>query len=902
MNTSYTGVIMKPMTGFKRLTVKYTLWFGVFAFFCIILFFIINGKSIYTIADGVYQQYPYFMYTGKWIRMLFSNLFIEHKFELPMWDMSIGMGSDSLITFSSVANPLADPMYWISAFIPYKYAEYTFDAIVILKMYASGLAFSYFCHTRKLPSPNIVAGAMVYVFSSVMYIGLTQASIINVFYLFPLLMAGVDRLWEGKGFKLYTLILALTVVNSYYFTYMMGLMVLMYCIIRFICTTPRQDSLPRLLGRFVLFTVIGLGIGIGLQLPAMINLSGLDRLSVKWDTVIFSFDVLKAYILYSFSITNIAHEGFWGVSPVALIALVLLFSEKKKDTLLKALFIVYTLSLFFPIIGSVFNGFTFPTGRFVFGYIFLVAFITASKYGNIFSLKKNTRLILVGASVLYLLITALLSDINGVISGVSCLIMTGMLSVISEMSGKENKKHTALMITVLITCVLLSYAHIQNYLIGTEMEFGKSYDYLLNSNGLDLFNDDEREALKNTRFDFLPYYIDDVPLNSSMLLDINSYDFYNSNYNNDVDRYYDKLAVNINSIGYMVNGIRGRNFLELMNGTSFVSVENKHDYTLLPPYSYEYVRSDEDYSVYRSASGTSMIWFYDDAVSSSSISNADPIDIEEIMMNYCVLDEVTSTSSLPPQHTDVDYEISLSDGIEQTGANTFSAHTGDSITLSFDSVSDSEISVYLDGIDADRYFVVSAVLESDGEPCVIDTIEGQTSINNMYYHNKDTFLINYGFVSQPVDSVRLVFLEGNYTLNDLRIYTRSADQLDAAMNAFYGHADMNNVTYELDGNHIHINADADQDNYLYLAVPYSDGWRAEVDGEQTDILKANIGFMAIPLTQGEHTVEFTYRTPYLITGLCISLFFFVVFLFLPDKLILLLGFRENSVVIKWYNG
>ena len=240
----------------------------------------------------------------------------------------------------------------------------------------------------------------------------------------------------------------------------------------------------------------------------------------------------------------------------------------------------------------------------------------------------------------------------------------------------------------------------------------------------------------------------------------------------------------------------------------------------------------------------------------------------------------------------------MSDGIEQTGANTFSAHTGDSITLSFDSVSDSEISVYLDGIDADRYFVVSAVLESDGEPCVIDTLEGQTSINNMYYHNKDTFLINYGFVSQPVDSVRLVFLEGNYTLNDIRIYTRSADQLDAAVNAFYDHADMNNVTYELDGNHIHITANADQDNYLYLAVPYSEGWRAEVDGEQTDIIKANIGFMAIPVTQGEHTVEFTYRTPYLITGLCISLFLFVVFLFLPDKLILLLGFRENSVVIK----
>lgn len=869
----------KNLTGFGDTFRKYTAWFGVFAFFCIILFYIINSKSMYTIADGVYQQYPYFMYTGKWIRMLFSNIFVNHTFELPMWDMTIGMGSDSLLTFSSVANPLADPMYWISALIPYKFAEYVFNAIVILKLYASGLSFSYFCHTRKMPSRSIVVGAMVYVFSSVMYIGLTQASIINVFYLFPLLMVGIDRLWEGKGFKLYTLMLALIVVNSYYFTYMMGLLVLLYCVIRFFCTTQRKASvLLPLLGRFALFTVIGLGIGIGLQLPAMINLSGLDRLSVKWETVIFSFDVLKAYFLYAFSLTNIAHEGFWGVSPVVLIALVLLFSEKKKDVLLKVLFILYTLSLFFPIVGSVFNGFTFPTGRFVFGYIFLVAYIVTAKVENIFSLKKNTLMALVGVSLLYLVITALFSDINGVISGVSCLIMTGSLLVISGDSVKENKKHPALMITVLVTCVLLSYAHIQNYLIGTEIDFGISCDYLLNSNGLNLINDDERETLETTRFDFLPYYIDDVPLNSSMLLGINSYDFYNSNYNNNVDKYYDRLGVNINSIGYMVSGIRGRDYLELMNGTSFVSVENKRDYTLLPPYSYEFVRSNDDYSIYRSTSDASMIYFYDDAVSDSVIADADPIDIEEIMMNYCVMSNSDSAPALTAQHTDVDYEITDTSGIEFTGENTFTAHTGDYMTLTFDDIENSEISIYIEGIDADRYYVVSAVLQSDGDPCVIDTIEGQTNVNNMYYHWKNTFMINYGFVEQSVNSIRLFFLEGNYTLNDIKIYSRNTEQLDATINAFEDHADVQNITYTLDGNRVHVTANADSDKYLYFAIPYSAGWTVTVDGGEVDIEKANIGFMAIPIVEGEHSIELSYRTPYLTEGLCITTFFTAAFI------------------------
>ena len=862
----------KIVSSFKDTFRKYTLWFSVFAFFCVIIFYIINGKSFYTIADGIYQQYPYFMYTGKWLRMLFSNIFVNHTFELPMWDMTIGMGSDATLTFSSVANPLADPMYWISVFIPYNIAEYVFDAIVILKFYASGLAFAYFCHTRKMPAINITAGAMVYVFSSVMYIGLTQASILNVFYLFPLLMVGVDRLWEGKGFKLYVIVLALTVVNSYYFTYMMGLLVLFYCVIRFFCDTSKSiSSLLRLLGRFVPYTLIGLGIGIGLQLPAMINLSGLDRLTLKWDTVIFAPGVLRAYILYAFSITNIAHEGFWGVSPIALIALVLLFSEKKNNLLTKVLFIVYTLSLFFPIMGSMFNGFTFPTGRYVFGYVFLVAYIVALKFGEALSLSKNKLFILIGVSTLYLLITAVFSDINGVISGVSCLLMVIAVFFISKLSLNENKKHLGLMISILITCVLLSYAHIQNYLIGTEKEFGTGYDYLLRSNGLDLLNDEEMGTLDNTRFDFLPYYIDDVPLNSSMLLDINGYDFYNSNYNNNIDKYYDRLGININSIGYMINGIRGRNFLELMNGTSFVSVEGKRDYTLLPPYSYEFVRANDDYAVYQSASDASMVYFYDETISSSVIDDADPIDIEEIMMNYLVLDSSNNTSSCDAQHTAVDYEITDISGIEQTGDNTFTAQTGGYITLSFDTIENSEISLYLDGIDSNIFYVVAAVLESDGDTCVVDTIEGQANVNNMYYHGKNTFLVNYGFVEQPVNSIRLVFLEGNYTINDISIYSRSPEQLDSTVDAFLDHADISNVSYTLDGNHVHITANANTDKYLYFAIPYSEGWTAIVDGEEVNIEKANIGFMAIPISAGEHQVELTYRTPYIIEGMCITL-------------------------------
>ena len=84
-----------------------------------------------------------------------------------------------------------------------------------------------------------------------------------------------------------------------------------------------------------------------------------------------------------------------------------------------------------------------------------------------------------------------------------------------------------LMVLMLISCIILGYAHFQLYLLSAEMEFGSCYDYLLNSNGVLSMTDSERADLADNRFDYVPFVIDDVPLNSSMLLDVNGYDFYN---------------------------------------------------------------------------------------------------------------------------------------------------------------------------------------------------------------------------------------------------------------------------------------------------------------------------------------------------------------------------------------
>lgn len=62
-----------------------------------------------------------------------------------------------------------------------------------------------------------------------------------------------------------------------------------------------------------------------------------------------------------------------------------------------------------------------------------------------------------------------------------------------------------------------------------------------------------------------------------------------------------------------------------------------------------------------------------------------------------------------------------------------------------------------------------------------------------------------------------------------------------------------------------------EDNLLFFSVPYDNGWSAYVNGEQADIEKVNIGFMAIRV-KGHSTnrIVFRYRTPMLHEGMILS--------------------------------
>ena len=65
---------------------------------------------------------------------------------------------------------------------------------------------------------------------------------------------------------------------------------------------------------------------------------------------------------------------------------------------------------------------------------------------------------------------------------------------------------------------------------------------------------------------------------------------------------------------------------------------------------------------------------------------------------------------------------------------------------------------------------------------------------------------------------------------------------------------------QFEGDRIKLNADIrETEEYLFASVPYDERWKAYIDGNPVKIIKANLTFMAVPITQGKHTVEWVYK-------------------------------------------
>lgn len=849
---------------------RYTLYFSVFAFFCLIIFVLINGSSLFDNADGLWQQYTYFISSGRILRNFFIRLFHDHVFEYPMWDMTIGMGSDMHIVFNPFSSPL---ICIISAFVPLRYSEYVFDLIIIFRLYLSGVAFIAFANEKGYRDMNAVAGAMVYVFSATTFVIFKQMGFSIVFIMFPLILLGADRIWNKKKALLYFIAVAYSTVASFYFTYMMIILLLIYCIIRFFCEPERKISrFFALLGRFSFFTVLSVFTGIGPVLPSLINLSKLSRLSQKFEIRILDLEIVRKFFSYCFTCISPGGDALFGVSSFVVVAAVCLFVSKKKSGTLKWCSALCLLSLAFPYVGSVLNGFNMVSYRYIFALILCLAFTVTVSFDQIQLFKGKVWYLSIGAAVIYTVICMIFIDAYAAVSGFSLLLSVLLAGIINLLKNLRKEMRETLYVTViLVSCILIGYTSI-NICIGHLLPRGSLYEDLYVNGGMSTrisVND------KNYRTDTInPDFAGNI-MNSSMAAAINGFDFYHSNQNQHIADYYSSLAVLGNPMGFSHTGFRGRCYAEIMNTCRYIVRYDGDRKCIRAPYSYEYVSTSGNYSLYKAGRGVSLAYFYDDVMPYDSYMKLDPLMRETNLMHYLVLDETGNTNTKAVTDLEeISYGHDVDHNITIDGKNVTVEGESGYISIKPSGIKKGQVSVLVTGLRSSDvssiYRNAVALINAEGKAISADYSAHHPS-NSGYYTGDDDIVFSFENIDEEVDSIRLYFFTpGKYNLDGIRVYSRPAEKMEQTLVDFYSHADMDNVSYDYSGNRLNISVNSSSDRYLYVAMPFSEGWTAKVDGTPVKILRANVAFMAIPVNSGSHTIEMTYQTPYLLTGLMIT--------------------------------
>lgn len=76
--------------------------------------------------------------------------------------------------------------------------------------------------------------------------------------------------------------------------------------------------------------------------------------------------------------------------------------------------------------------------------------------------------------------------------------------------------------------------------------------------------------------------------------------------------------------------------------------------------------------------------------------------------------------------------------------------------------------------------------------------------------------------------------------------------------------------FRADKNTFSATIDLPKNNYVFFSVPYDAGWTATVNGFNAEIIRVNVGFMAVKAYEGHNTIEFHYMTPGVQVGAIIT--------------------------------
>lgn len=915
MEEGYANKLKAMLESSKR--IFFFSYVVLFCFFMLLFSFgyLLYGKSFIWTVDGLEQQYMFFIMQGEWLRELLSNIFIKHSFIVPMWSESIGYGADYIY---SLGNTLGNPINWISVFATSETADFWLNLTVPITLFLAGFSFLGYCLKNQFDRSASLIGCMIYLFGGYSIIVSSQIFMIYPLVVAPLVLCGVDKIFNRESPVLFVAAMTLCFFCSVSLAYTMCLSLLVYCFVK-VFNLKEKTSLKGFLVWFVkillAITLAALIAGV-MFYPNVSSLLGQGRLSLdRYQSATYSFMYYVRLFEGFISSNTVGEDCMYGFAPVSLIAVFALFLIKKleipKSTkrILRILFVVMTLFLCLPIVGRVFNGMAYANNRWVWAYCLLVSLIVVvvlPSLANAF--KREGRKLFYAASIYGVICMLALAWYSSKTFYAMLSILFAVIAICYALRDKPALMNIGITCSVAVSCVFVSYQYAHGS-IDVHTDIGKAYEYTVTNDASSLVMglDDHAEE----RYDSAKVH---SWRNGNLATGTLGCSFYNSLYNSAVDDYHTSLGLATSSMSFSYSTLNSRTTMEALAGTKYFLTLTDDD-ALLPPLYRTVVAQDEvsgvGCSVYETDKVLPIAFFYDSSISEDLYRSMGLMQRQDSLTQSVVLsgegvedaspdsytEEITSSLSLSKTGDEI---LPVNDCLSETEKAQSVRIEGNTVTITQPNTvlylngsipEGTEAYFVCEGMDYSPLSAVSAgeagglrgmlssflsdLKASDSKECKI-MVYGVSSGQEIWFMNnkhhlfggKDDWAVNTGCSYSPRESIALEFCDpGVYTFESLGLYAADVSYVEKDI----GHL-MSNSASEIEKtcNGYSCQTDRDEEGWLYFRVPYGEGWTAYIDGEKTDIRKANLGFMAVDVPSGSHSVLIDYETPNLRRGALVS--------------------------------
>lgn len=903
----------------KRFFLIYSALFAIMSLF-VFFNYIEKDLTFVRTGDGYWQHYTVLEYYGKWLRSIVYALFREHKLVIPSWDFSIGMGSDILTTFNYYI--IGDPLTLLSALVPVKYTPYLFNFLSILRYYLSGIFFALFCFERKHKSgTGVMVGAFVYIFGSfALFAGTKHPYFVNAMIYLPILLICVERILKNRNPIYLALIVCIAEISNFYFFYVLVIATVVYVLVRLfeIYKTDIRAMIAPLF-RIAASSVIGVIMGSAIFVPVVTRLLSDSRMSI--DTSYPFLHPLSYYKSLPGGLVSYDYCGastYLGYSVIILFALVALFTVKKKNKSEKIFLIICAAGFATPWFASFANGFSYPTNRWLFTFSLALAFTVSACWERIFRADKKRTLIIAVVPLVY----AALCFLSDHTEKKNMLISTGLIVIISaclifnRFVRVKNVNIKKLVSSAVVVVSLLSVV------VNAQFSFENLSKYFTVGYINTAVTKDTVAIKKQSKLDpdkgFYRYTGDELGVNDNVRQRMNNTQQYWSLSNGAVSDFHN--AVSLNEPYYQwVNGFDEITSVNTLSSVKYYyDADNKN--TNIP---YGYIETETE-NVYLNTNYLPLGYTYNSFISREAFDSL-PTSLakQQAMLQGVILEETTDHCKSADAVFDVkkiDKKLIIdSDDVTLSG-NTFTVtKNGAKVYFEIEPQENSELYVslkdisyigtdkyklYTDDTDVDpknlynmddfyaleekeqeklifnsRYFA-----EKDEIGIKVGTLDADKKLITRkevmyftpkfdFYCGKSSFDANLGYSEEGCYYISIEFpYIGKYTFSDISFYSQTMDIYEQSVKKL-SEETLQNVTVGTDL--IKGSITVSENKLLCLSIPYTKGWTAYVDGVETELVKANIMFMALELDEGEHEIELRYSTPNLKAGIVISVFGFM---------------------------